>query len=165
MRSGRRQVRPEHSILQEQRWCRRMGVRLAIRSFRRVFDMSKHISACRNTVFAGKCPRQPGPIKCCIGTLGPFTKIAAGSSSGGGSSSASNYTLSRRECGQFRHYVHENLENFKMISTPMGSCIRSRRSARSNSTARRGRKHFEFFEIFMNIRNATVHTLDGTQYK
>ena len=37
------------------------------------------------------------------------------------------YTVSHRECGQFRPCVHENFEKFKMISTPTGSWIRSRR--------------------------------------
>ena len=37
------------------------------------------------------------------------------------------YTVSHRECGQFRPYVHENFEKFEMISTPTGSWIRSRR--------------------------------------
>ena len=31
------------------------------------------------------------------------------------------YTVSHRECGQFRPYVHENFEKFKIISTPTGS--------------------------------------------
>ena len=35
--------------------------------------------------------------------------------------------VSHRECGQFRPYVHENFENFKIISIPTGSWIRSRR--------------------------------------
>ena len=37
------------------------------------------------------------------------------------------YTLSHRECGQFRPCLHENFEKFEMISTPTGSWIRSRR--------------------------------------
>ena len=36
------------------------------------------------------------------------------------------YTVSHRECGQFRPYVHENFEKFKIISTPTVSWIRSR---------------------------------------
>ena len=36
------------------------------------------------------------------------------------------YTLSHRECGQFRPCLHENFEKFEMISTPTGSWIRSR---------------------------------------
>ena len=31
------------------------------------------------------------------------------------------YTVSHRECGQFRPYIHENFEKFKIISTPTGS--------------------------------------------
>ena len=34
------------------------------------------------------------------------------------------YTVSHWECGQFRHYVHENFEKFEMISTSTGSWIR-----------------------------------------
>ena len=34
--------------------------------------------------------------------------------------------MSHRECGQFCPYVHENFEKFEMISTSMGSWIRSR---------------------------------------
>ena len=36
------------------------------------------------------------------------------------------YTPFHRECGQFRPFVHDNFEKFKIISTPMGSWIRSR---------------------------------------
>ena len=58
----------------------------------------------------------------------PYFIGTTGYLSGGG------HTLSRRECGQFRPYVHENFEKFKMISIPTGSWI-----------------HLEFFKIFMNI--------------
>ena len=36
------------------------------------------------------------------------------------------YTLSHRECGQFRPCMLENFDKFEMISTPTGSWIRSR---------------------------------------
>ena len=36
------------------------------------------------------------------------------------------YSVSHRECGQFRPYVHENFEKFKITATPTGSWIRSR---------------------------------------
>ena len=63
------------------------------------------------------------------------------------------HTPSHRECGQFRRYVHENFEKFKIISTPTGGWIprRDRPEARSNLTARRGRNYLEFFKILMNI--------------
>ena len=47
------------------------------------------------------------------------------------------------ECGQFRPYVYENFEKFKMISTPTGSW-------RSNPSARRGH-YLEFFKISMSM--------------
>ena len=34
---------------------------------------------------------------------------------------------------------------------------------RSNPTARRGRNYLEFFKIFNEHRDGTVHTLDGTE--
>ena len=42
------------------------------------------------------------------------------------SPAGSRYTVSHRQCGQFRPYVHENFEQFKMKSIPTGSWIRSR---------------------------------------
>ena len=39
--------------------------------------------------------------------------------------------VSHRECGQFRPYVHENFEKFKIILTPTGSWIRSRLTVRT----------------------------------
>ena len=45
--------------------------------------------------------------------------------------SNANYTVSHRERGQFfRSYAHKNIENFKIISTPTGSWIRSHRRPR-----------------------------------
>ena len=60
------------------------------------------------------------------------------------------YTVPHRVCGQFRPYVHENFEKFERISNP---------------TARHRRNPFEFFKIFHEHRDETVHTLDGTQYR
>ena len=53
--------------------------------------------------------------------------------------------MSNRECGQFRPYVHENFEKFKIISTPTGSWLSPRRD--------RIQLHVgvEIFKIFMNI--------------
>ena len=54
------------------------------------------------------------------------------------------YTVSHRECGQFRPYVHENFKKFKMISTDgqLDSIV-----PEAKSTARRGRNHFEYFKV------------------
>ena len=65
------------------------------------------------------------------------------------------------ECGQFRHYVHENFENCKIISTPTDTWTPS---ARTNPTVRRGRNYLKFFKIFMNIGTELSNALDGTQY-
>ena len=59
------------------------------------------------------------------------------------------YTLSHRECGQFRHCLHENFEKFEMISTPTGSWIRSRR--RPHQLPVGVEIISNFFKIFMNI--------------
>ena len=61
------------------------------------------------------------------------------------------YTVSHRECGQFRRYVHENFEknsryfhsDWQLDSILPPSC--------SNPTARSGRNDLEFFKIFMNL--------------
>ena len=75
------------------------------------------------------------------------------------------YTVSHRECGQFRHCLLENFEKFEMISTPTGSWIRSSR--------RRDRIQLPVVaEIISNFskfssrqwRNCPLHTLDGTRY-
>ena len=63
------------------------------------------------------------------------------------------YTVSHRECGQFRPYVRDNYENFKIISTPTGSWIRSRR--------RRDQIQLPVgveILIFHEHRDGTVHT-------
>ena len=62
------------------------------------------------------------------------------------------YTLSHRECGQFRPYVHENFKKIQNNFDPDGQLDSIAPEARLNPTARRGRNYFEFFKIFMNIR-------------
>ena len=78
-------------------------------------------------------------------------------------------TGTHRNDGQSCHIRHENFNIFEMFSTPTGSCIRHENfgkiqdvfdpdgqldsiapPARSNPTARQGRKHLEFFKIFMS---------------
>ena len=73
------------------------------------------------------------------------------------------YTVSHRECGQFRPYVHENFEKFKIISTPTGSWIRSRGAIESNCPS--GSKLSWIFQNFYEHRDGIIHTLDGTQYR
>ena len=65
--------------------------------------------------------------------------------------STDRYTLSHRECGQFRPYVHENFEKFKIVSTPTGSWIRSRLRRDRIQLSVGHRTYLEFFKIFMNI--------------
>ena len=75
------------------------------------------------------------------------------------------YTLSHRECGQFRPYDHENFEkiqdNFDLDGqldsiAPFG-VIESNCPSRS--------KLSWIFQIFHDHRDGTVHTVDETQYK
>ena len=61
---------------------------------------------------------------------GDYEHENASPSNGTGFATEASYTVSHRECGQFRSYVHENFEKFKIISTSTGSWIRSRRRDR-----------------------------------
>ena len=72
------------------------------------------------------------------------------------------YTVSQRECGQFRPYVHEDLEIFQDNSTPTGSWWAS---GAIESNCRSGSKLSWIFQNFHEHRDGTVHTLDGTQYR
>ena len=73
------------------------------------------------------------------------------------------YTWTHWKCGQFRSYLHENFEKFKMISTPMGNWIRSRRR-RDRIQLPVGVETISNFSKFHADRDGTVHTLSGFKY-
>ena len=78
-------------------------------------------------------------------------------------SSRTVYTVSHRECGQFRHYVMKISEKFKKISTPTGSWIRSR-LRRDRIQLPVGVEIFlSFSEIFMNT-GTELSTLSMGQF-
>ena len=75
------------------------------------------------------------------------------------SSASPFFTLTHRECEQFRPCLHENFEKFEMLSTPTGSWIRSRRRPHQLPV---GVEIISNFSKFHADRNGTVHTLDGS---
>ena len=71
-----------------------------------------------------------------------------------------SYTLSHRDCGQFRPCLHENFEKIQNNFDPDGQLDSI--APEAPSTARRGRNHLEFFKIFMQT-GAELSTLSMGQ--